>query len=1775
MKTTYKFLFVILFVVAGVLVFSTPAQAAVTATSTSLIASPAWAKGGSASTSAVQISLTANSGETLTAVTVAVSDSGASGFVTSDLAALATSSDSGISLYSESTGFLELTSVPTWSGMGPFMATLTLASPVSLSGTPSVFVVAFKTAGGLHSDTHAFSVSLIPESITTTGTSPTISFTGTAPITIDAIAPADILSQDFTLASNQLSPKDGMSIGMEGSVVKVYASDGTTLLGQATLGPSGNFAPISVDTATNTSVKVQVNDQAGNLSNMVTVNAAAPLTVSSVAAFTDRIIVNFSNNVDGMQAMNCTPNYIINGSALSCGGMGNPFIDFSGNKLTIRGLNQSGTISFEIPSSTTLTSPGGGSPLTPYASSSVAVQALTLPNITNITPQSGVVGATVTITGTNFGTLADGETIGTRDHKVFFSGGFSPQSGPLPPVEADYTGGTWSNTSIVVKVPTGAQGGPVNVLAGGVMNDMGQNTFFDIAGTYNAKVYYATNTSTPMSDGDATNIRVVIGGMDGENVYAVGDGHMTYATSTQTFSITGVSSMGYTWAYDITGTHLNASGKQLDIGSTQNLFMPATTRTISGTVTLGASCTASGYSKQVVVFAMPDSIETGFKQVEPAFFSTGASNCVANYAIGVPTNGVYRVEAHIPPSTVGGITVSTSFTDPEPQSVTISDSALTAVKNFTFDAATHRIVGTVVKPSGSFGAEERGKLWVFAYQPQGGKGTGAQVADNGTFTLNVSKGVWKIGVSGDNMPFPVETQVEVDDTYLIGQPNKGPTIVIAPPSDFIEGYVKDAAGNGLSNASLYAWLEGGPGNGNAKTDSQGYYKMYVTPGANYHVGANSQSYGFLGEQSGITVSSMAHPTVNFSVSSSNNYTISGTVTKGGVGLQQAFVFITEGERGQMLGSGGTDASGTYTTRVSGGANRWIHVGLPAKGEVYKENLGTISTSTTKNITLIASTIIVRVSPAGDFSQAFVGVHSDQGGGFSDTDVAIASSTYREYHIDVPRPGSGSTTYYVEGGIPGYGPLSQSSIVVNSDGTFTESSGTANDGIIEYTLGGFYSVSGTVTGSGVGGAWVWVSGPGGGGGAQTADDGTYTLKLRNGTYDIGVGKPGYIGNKITITVNGAALTGKDLILSSAGNTITGTVYLPGGTTKVTNARVWAQNNTGGWSGGSTDANGAYSLSVGEGSWNVQAAYDGYNSSSTSVTAPATGIDITLASIAGFSANLKNSPITPSSGGIIQETGIKVDFPKNSLGTDSSAGTVEVKNTTNIPNVASITVVGNARDITARNSSNQNITTLSGDITIELTVTKAEVQAEGLSLTQVQGMKISYWDSTANNWIEIPTMVALHPATATSVDSLDSDPAVTLSGTVSHLSAFAPTVPASGAPATPTGLAATAYRPTQINLSWNVVSGATSYDIYRDTSATGTFSRVGDEPTVPSGSTTTYSDTGLTASTLYYYKITSINASGESSSTDAVATSTPAPSSTSGSLCTGLNCPVEGTAVVAPSASVAAGTYTSNQSVVLSATGSNSIHYTIDGTTPTCSTGSTYASAISVTQTTTLKAISCYANGNTSSVSSFAYTLQCATTSVTNGSVGAYPSCSITCNTGYTLSGGSCVSSGGSHTTGGGGGGGGGASPTPTPTTPTVPQTTLNTLIAALQALLAQAHSQGLITTSFANQVLGSIGGTSIGGLPTTPQVPTPTITTPFTQPLLFGSQGVEVTRLQTFLKSQGSTIYPEGLVTGYFGQATLRAVQRFQELYNIAHAGDVGYGFVGPATRAKINALLGL
>ena len=79
------------------------------------------------------------------------------------------------------------------------------------------------------------------------------------------------------------------------------------------------------------------------------------------------------------------------------------------------------------------------------------------------------------------------------------------------------------------------------------------------------------------------------------------------------------------------------------------------------------------------------------------------------------------------------------------------------------------------------------------------------------------------------------------------------------------------------------------------------------------------------------------------------------------------------------------------------------------------------------------------------------------------------------------------------------------------------------------------------------------------------------------------------------------------------------------------------------------------------------------------------------------------------------------------------------------------------------------------------------------------------------------------------------------------------PKPSAPVVKIGNSATSGKPM---LTWNAVSGATSYKVYRATSQNGTYSLLG------SVTTTTYVNTGAKDGVTYYYKVTAVNDSGES-------------------------------------------------------------------------------------------------------------------------------------------------------------------------------------------------------------------------------------------------------------------------------------------------------------------------
>lgn len=94
-----------------------------------------------------------------------------------------------------------------------------------------------------------------------------------------------------------------------------------------------------------------------------------------------------------------------------------------------------------------------------------------------------------------------------------------------------------------------------------------------------------------------------------------------------------------------------------------------------------------------------------------------------------------------------------------------------------------------------------------------------------------------------------------------------------------------------------------------------------------------------------------------------------------------------------------------------------------------------------------------------------------------------------------------------------------------------------------------------------------------------------------------------------------------------------------------------------------------------------------------------------------------------------------------------------------------------------------------------------------------------------------------------------------------------------PSAPDGASATVVSATRIDLTWTNVSGATAYNIFRATSPNVQLV-AGNKVNLNTVTASPYADSGLNAATAYYYKVTAINAAGESLGSKELAATTTA-------------------------------------------------------------------------------------------------------------------------------------------------------------------------------------------------------------------------------------------------------------------------------------------------------------
>jgi len=131
---------------------------------------------------------------------------------------------------------------------------------------------------------------------------------------------------------------------------------------------------------------------------------------------------------------------------------------------------------------------------------------------------------------------------------------------------------------------------------------------------------------------------------------------------------------------------------------------------------------------------------------------------------------------------------------------------------------------------------------------------------------------------------------------------------------------------------------------------------------------------------------------------------------------------------------------------------------------------------------------------------------------------------------------------------------------------------------------------------------------------------------------------------------------------------------------------------------------------------------------------------------------------------------------------------------------------------------------------------------------------------------------------------------------RIQAFGLTNTSCSTPTAPSGLTATAQSSSQINLSWTASSSScsVSYNVFRST--TSGFTPSSSNQIASLVSSTTYSDTGLTASTTYYYLVEGTNSGGTSGASNQASATTQ--SSSSGGSCTVICIDSGSTTAVSP-------------------------------------------------------------------------------------------------------------------------------------------------------------------------------------------------------------------------------------------------------------------------------------
>ncbi|MCK5085000.1 MAG: hypothetical protein KAQ64_05095 [Candidatus Pacebacteria bacterium] len=990
-------------------------------------------------------------------------------------------------------------------------------------------------------------------------------------------------------------------------------------------------------------------------------------------------------------------------------------------------------------------------------------------------------------------------------------------------------------------------------------------------------------------------------------------------------------------------------------GATKNIVLEKEgTSGTAVTINLTGDFSTNSVDDDVDIFAGSPS---GFRV--KTLTGVGTQNGSTDYTLYLPDGDwMVGIGPAMPMGPMAGPPPMPDWMPPMPTNVkVVSSTASPATVSFDISSqVTTTVSGTVTDGTNGIADAE-----VYAYQPMGGfGGANTKTATDGSFVLKVPvKGTYVIGAYKPGLPSGPEQSVNVQADVT------GLSLVLQMPSYTISGKVLNSNSQAVAYAPVWAYQPNGWGHADTMTDAAGNYILYVDNGT-WQVEADASGVGWMQYDLLVTVNDASQSDINLKPDTDILWkTISGTITINGVTQNYRPIrAVAYDANGNYLGreySGMTDSSGVYSISVpgiaSGSKYYRVDIWTPDYGEVELTVDGVANSPA--NITVGSSDVIgADITIAGGSlntttiqfdnkatysgNEAFLnidGVTCTDMGSYYDCIPTGFHKSIRVSDISGDDPAveltAGDYLFFVD--VPGAGhfiPKSTSPAFDTDKGCIVVD---ADNEVVQFALPDLagaevVTVSGIISGPAAGqmDAWVWVGDPETGfhsGGQAAAADGSYSMivpKLSSGNYFVGADKQGFLSSEPTSIAGTEATYTVNITLAAQSSTISGKIYADTNNNsaydsgeEIPNGWVHAENiSTGAHTHAPVDGSGTFSLGVVNGTWKVFGMANGYSESQyrennlpatlTVSGSSLTGKNIELSVNADWTNLTKSSPMTPASGGVIDDTaqntstgkasgtGVKLTVPPNALGSSTSSGTVATSETSTVSATNSMKPFADkGKNITATDNSGQPITNLDNYIDMEMIIYRADVIAntEMTDLTKLKTLKVGYWDDTLSEWVNLATTkTAYYKADSSSEwtvyngtttqsgfekfidDALGTNPTfvyntdysdykLVFKASTNHLTVFAlGTSPDGVAPAAPTSVAQSVGTGTSNTISWNAVttnSDASAitdlygYAIYRSTDDT-TYSQISASAIL--AGTETYIDTTTAAFTSYYYKVT---------------------------------------------------------------------------------------------------------------------------------------------------------------------------------------------------------------------------------------------------------------------------------------------------------------------------------